>query len=567
MKTTEAIRWFKTTFQNELAAATAGTPFTVDLLTAIAQQETGYIWSILVDKGRPLDEVIRLCVGDTIDARFVDGKNKGRNAFPRNKQELIDHPQGDRMFDIARQCLIDMAKHVPGYQSAVNNKAKFCHGFGIFQYDLQFFKTNPAYFLQKKWESFPDCLAMAIRELKEAMERQGWKDKTSLSTDEMVHVAIAYNKGTSNLKKGFKQGHFDGKRYYGENIHEYLTISRATHVGSGALVVPKPGSSPLPPPEEPSKDGKVYEVDVNSALMLRAAPDKNAEILWRLPAGQLVTRIDGQKKVDWFQVETSVNTALLRGYAFAAYLRPVPKAVIVSVVTPTEKPAANGPQAVYCPRKPGTITKRADPAGARSLNESGAPERKGETAKERVADLAKIISWLNVEKPAHERYQPGGGKTFCNIYAHDYCHLAGVYLPRVWWTGQALVRIGKGENVSPLIGDTIDEQRANDLFRWLKSFGTSFGWRESASLNELQGSANLGAVCVIIARRKVDGKSGHVVMVVPENETHKATRDSSGEVTHPLQSQAGARNFNYGKGSRDWWKGEQFAEHAFWMHA
>lgn len=155
MKTTEAIRWFKTTFHQELSAATAGTPFTVDLLTAIAQQETGYIWSILVDKGRPLDEVIRLCVGDTIDAKYVDGKNKGRNEFPRNKQELIDYPQGDRMFDIARQCLIDMAKHVPGYQSAVNNKSKFCHGFGIFQYDLQFFKPNPSYFLQKKWESFP----------------------------------------------------------------------------------------------------------------------------------------------------------------------------------------------------------------------------------------------------------------------------------------------------------------------------------------------------------------------------------------------------------------------------
>ena len=35
----------------------------------------------------------------------------------------------------------------------------------------------------------------------------------------------------------------------------------------------------------------------------------------------------------------------------------------------------------------------------------------------------------------------------------------------------------------------------------------------------------------------------------------------------PLQSQAGASNFRYGTGSPNWWKGEQFAESAFWLHA
>ena len=83
----------------------------------------------------------------------------------------------------------------------------------------------------------------------------------------------------------------------------------------------------LPAARQPAEGGKSYEVEVSSALMLRAAPDKNAEILWRLPAGRLVTRIDGNRKADWFQIETSVNTALLRGYAFAAYLRAVPKAI------------------------------------------------------------------------------------------------------------------------------------------------------------------------------------------------------------------------------------------------
>jgi hypothetical protein len=43
MKTKEAIRWFKNTFDRHLEAAVVGTPFSVDMLTAIAQQETGYI--------------------------------------------------------------------------------------------------------------------------------------------------------------------------------------------------------------------------------------------------------------------------------------------------------------------------------------------------------------------------------------------------------------------------------------------------------------------------------------------------------------------------------------------
>lgn len=34
----------------------------------------------------------------------------------------------------------------------------------------------------------------------------------------------------------------------------------------------------------------------------------------------------------------------------------------------------------------------------------------------------------------------------------------------------------------------------------------------------------------------------------------------SGQVTAPLQCQAGTVNFSYGTGTRDWWKRAQFAE-------
>ncbi len=41
MISTDALRWFKETFGQDLAKGVAGTPFSVDLLVAIAAQETG----------------------------------------------------------------------------------------------------------------------------------------------------------------------------------------------------------------------------------------------------------------------------------------------------------------------------------------------------------------------------------------------------------------------------------------------------------------------------------------------------------------------------------------------
>jgi hypothetical protein len=213
------------------------------------------------------------------------------------------------------------------------------------------------------------------------------------------------------------------------------------------------------------------------------------------------------------------------------------------------------------------VTRRRDEAGAHSLNESGQPGRTGTTPEELRAQLATIIDWLAVDKPAHKRYQPTTNSTFCNIYAHDYCHLAGVYLPRVWWSAAAIEKLAQGKTVQPLLGNTIDEQRANDLFRWLRDFGMRFGWRQTGSLTKLQQEVNQGAIGVIVARRKNDGLSGHIAVVVPETDDHSAKRDANGEVTAPLQSQAGRNNFRYGNGGTNWWKGQQFAESAFWIHS
>ena len=76
-----------------------------------------------------VQQVVALCVGDTLDS------DKGREAFPKTKADLLSKPNGEAMFEIARQALLDMAQHVPGFKGVVANPNKFCHGYGVFQYD------------------------------------------------------------------------------------------------------------------------------------------------------------------------------------------------------------------------------------------------------------------------------------------------------------------------------------------------------------------------------------------------------------------------------------------------
>lgn len=569
MPNADAIRWFKSQFHSQIEAAVQGTPFTLDFLTAIACQETGHIWNILRNKVNTA-EVLALCVGDTLDA------DKGRKAFPKTKADLLAKPNGQEMFDIARKALVDMAQFVPGFNGAVSNSSKFCHGFGIFQYDLQFFVEDPDYFLQKRYADFDATLAKAMEELTSKQKKIGLGNRTRLSDLELAAVAIAYNTGGFKPSKGLKQGHFDGTRHYGEAVFDFLRLSKTVSVDGvvpAPLPLPPPGTAPVPPPTPVSAMGAFFEVDVISTpLNVRREPvvtsdEEPSNVMASLPDGHLVRAVTGKKQNGFLEVETSLNGALIRGFASAKFLKPAPGATEIPVEMPSPTPPATGITAVHMPIKAGAVAKRTSPAGAHSLNETGQPERKGETADARRAELAAIIDWLAVDKASHKRYQPHDGLTFCNIYTHDYCHLAGCYLPRVWWTPVAIEALAQGRTAEPLLGKTIDEQRANDLFRWLRDFGLRFGWRQTGTLTKLQTEVNQGAVGLVVARRVIDGKSGHIVAVVPETVDHQARRNAAGEVIAPLQSQAGVTNFRYGTGKLDWWRDPKFAEFAFWLHA
>lgn len=562
------ILWFKKQFQARITPALAGTPLTVDMITAIACQETGAIWSLLRRKNLGTNKILALCVGDTLDA------DKGRRAFPQTKADLLAAPDGAAMFEIAHQALVDMAQHIPGFAGVAARPHKFCHGFGLFQRDLQFFLSDPDYFLEKRYERFEDTLALCVDELKKGLRKLGLHDRSELSDQELAAVGIAYNTGGFKPAKGLKQGHFNGTQFYGEALFDFIRLAHTVALsGEDALLeAPPPGQAIVPPPSAVTASGPQFRVKTQlSMLRVRSEPlisqPETANVISHLPDGHPVRAVSGKPVKGFLEIETSLAGALIHGFVSAKLLvadaAPEPIAVIeLAPVLPS-----SGIVAVWMPRKSGSVTRRIDLANAHSLNEAGQPQRKGTDAETLRQELAAIIDWLAVDKPAHGRYQPRSGLTFCNIYAHDYCHLAGVYLPRVWWSANALLKLAQGETVAPLIGNTIVELRANDLFRWLRDHGPAFGWRQTGSLTKLQQAANQGAVGLIIARRKEDGRSGHIVPVVPELGELRARRDTAGEVTAPLQSQAGASNFRFGTGKAGWWLGQEFAESAFWIHA
>ncbi|WP_233238831.1 hypothetical protein [Bordetella sp. LUAb4] len=570
MPTRDDVQWFKSQFQKPIVAAIAGTPLTVDFMTALACQETGHIWSELRRAKLPVNEILRLCVGDTLDA------DKGRSAFPKTKADLLTVSRGKEMFDLAHQALVDMAQHVDSYATVASRANKFCHGFGIFQLDLQFFKTEPDFFLDGSYADFDKALARCLQELKSAIQRLGLKGRADLGDLELAAIAIAYNTGGYKPAKGLKQGYFNGSQYYGESFFDYLRLCHSVDTTGAAATLASPAANEAAVVVSAKLAGADIPLKVQTKegmLRLRSEPrisdPPQANVLANLPDGHLVRAFSNTAKGGFLEIETSLSGAYFRGFSSKKYLVRDDEAQEIDVAVPASSPPSKGIVAVYMPRKPGTVTRRTDAANAHTLNESRQPGRTGSTAEELRRSLWAIVEWLAVDNPAHTRYQPvrSKGLTFCNIYAHDFCHLAGVYVPRVWWSPAALLKLAAGEQVEPLYGATIHELRANDLFRWLRDFGLQFGWRQTGTLDELQTEVNQGALGIIVARRKEDGRSGHIVMVVPESAEHSAKRGADGKIIAPLQSQAGATNFQFGTGKVNWWNGEEFAESAFWIHA
>ena len=202
--------------------------------------------------------------------------------------ELCNHRRGALL-----QKLKAIANH--DFKVAARNPDKFCRGFGIFQYDLQFFLGNPDYFLEKRWHEFDQCLAQCVEELKAKLIRTYGRDKTSLTDKEMVYVAIAYNRGSVDFSQGFKQGYKDSSgKYYGEYIWEYLQLAKAS-----------------------SSNTQQYRVNARSGLRLRSGPGTNFDTIELLPLGRLV--FVSKRQGEWVEIDLQ-GDGIIDGFAFASYL-------------------------------------------------------------------------------------------------------------------------------------------------------------------------------------------------------------------------------------------------------
>jgi hypothetical protein len=221
----DGIHWFEKTLGSKIEGAieqNTKISITLDLVTAIALQETYYLWAKFYSQ-LPLDQTLLLCVGDSL------GGADGRSAFPASKAELLAAHDGGKMFNIARDSLKDIGKYRPEYKKKFDSDPDaFCHGFGIFQNDIQHYKSRPDFFLQKRWSDFDACLHRFIEEIEIAQAGAGLGGKKDLTDEEKTFVAIVYNMGSKKFDKakGIKQGHLNKKehKYYGEYIWDNLKI-------------------------------------------------------------------------------------------------------------------------------------------------------------------------------------------------------------------------------------------------------------------------------------------------------------------------------------------------------
>ena len=170
--------------------------------------------------------------------------------------------------------------------------------------------------------------------------------------------------------------------------------------------------------------------------------------------------------------------------------------------------------------------------------------------------LTEILAWLDVDRAT--RYRAEGDDTFCNVYASDFCYLAGAYLPRAWGLDKPLK-----SRVWTTEAPKASEMTANALFDWLPAYGAHFGWKQVSDLTALQGAANDG-MCSLIIAKSVPNRHGHISIVCPEAQDLTAKREA-GRVTEPVQSQTRLANGAVSARS-DWWDQPQFQGFAFWVN-
>jgi hypothetical protein len=165
-QTHQVAKWMKGNFGDAIRAAVAGTPFSPDIVCAIACQETAFVWVHFLDR-LSVNEIIARCVFDASG----DFPGTKRSAFPRDTAAFRQR-YGDEFTGM----LIDEANKTRALRGF--SPAQWVYkGYGIYQYDLQNVTANEAFFHEKQWYGHDRCLEMLMAELREkyAAQRDLWK--------------------------------------------------------------------------------------------------------------------------------------------------------------------------------------------------------------------------------------------------------------------------------------------------------------------------------------------------------------------------------------------------------
>lgn len=153
--------WMRENFGSSIdrAVAEAGlqtTPsFDADTVYAIAAKEAAIYWLAWTSRLSP-DQVLAHCVFDASG----DAAGTSRTAFPPTTADFrASYPELTEM-------LIGEANAMRALRSLAPARIVY-KGYGIFQYDLQHIRHDRAFFADRLWSSFDECLKRLITELQD----------------------------------------------------------------------------------------------------------------------------------------------------------------------------------------------------------------------------------------------------------------------------------------------------------------------------------------------------------------------------------------------------------------
>jgi hypothetical protein len=127
-----------------------------------------------------------------------------------------------------------------------------------------------------------------------------------------------------------------------------------------------------------------------------------------------------------------------------------------------------------------------------------------------------IIEFLNVENSL--RYRKEQQKTYCNIYAVEVAHLIGAYIPRVWWTGDAITSIKQGQCIKAEYGKSVTELNSNGLFEWFETYGHLFRWNKVQKWDHLSSIVKEnGTIGIVVSKGNTSQENGHICIVYYKN--------------------------------------------------